>query len=238
MAGNVELRHHADAAVARVGHDVADLVLRVVEAVGALLVQLGEALALHAEALVVGEVPVEDVELHGGHGVEIALHHFERHPVARGIHHQAAPGKARLVFDVNGGDFEAIRAERDQLREGLEAVQRAGAGGRLERGALGGDVERVGFVFAERGIVVAGRRAFHAQLGRGVLQAEHGNAGLAGEPHHEAADGGFQAGVRRADERSLEGVVDRQFAGGGPHGGGQRHQRGRRRERRGEQGEG
>ncbi len=61
MAGHVEFRNHADAAVARVGDHVADLVLRVVVAVRALLLQLWIALAFNAEALVVREMPVEDV---------------------------------------------------------------------------------------------------------------------------------------------------------------------------------
>ena len=98
--------------------------------------EFGVALALDAEALVVGEVPVEDVQLDRGHGVEIALDHFDRHPVARHIEHQAAPGEARLVFDVDGGRFEAIGAERDQLRKGRESVKGAGHGRGFQRRTL------------------------------------------------------------------------------------------------------
>src|SRR5207244_9645625 len=52
VAGHVELRHDADAAVAGVGDDVLHLLLRVVLAVRPLLVEPRVALALDTEALV------------------------------------------------------------------------------------------------------------------------------------------------------------------------------------------
>ena len=235
MAGDVEFRHHANAAVARVGHHAADLVLGVEQAVGALLMQFGETLALHAETLVLGEVPVKHVELHGSHRVQIALHHFERHPMARRIHHQPAPGKAWFVLDVDGRDLEAVLGQRDELPERLQAVQRAGTRWRLEQGALAGHIQRVGFVLAERRVVAARARALDAQFGCGVLEPEHGDPRLPGETHHEASDGRLQPGVRRAHQRRLERGIQGKLARGGPHRDGQRHQRGRRRERRGDQ---
>ena len=59
MAGNVELGHHANAAIVRIGDEVANLLLRVVAARRTLAVQLREMLALDAEALVVGKMPVQ-----------------------------------------------------------------------------------------------------------------------------------------------------------------------------------
>ena len=80
---------------------VAHLLLRVVLAVGAHLLQLGIPLALDAEALVFAEVPVEDVHLHRGHAVDVALDHVDRLEVAAHVDHQAAPGEARLVLNVD-----------------------------------------------------------------------------------------------------------------------------------------
>ena len=94
VAGHVELRHDADAAGAGVGDDVPGLFLGVVEAIGAGGSELGKELALDAEALILGEVPVEDVELHGGHGVEVALDDVDRLEVAADVDHQAAPAEA------------------------------------------------------------------------------------------------------------------------------------------------
>ena len=122
MAGNIELGDHADAAVARVFNHVADLVLGIEIAVRAHLLELGIELTFHAKALIVGEVPVKHIELHGGHGVEVALDDFEGHPVARHIQHQAAPGEARAVFDVDGRGRKTARAFGDQLHESSHAV--------------------------------------------------------------------------------------------------------------------
>ena len=57
-------------------------VLRVEMPVGAELLKLREALAFDAKALIVGKMPVQHVELHRGHCVQVALDHFDRHPVA------------------------------------------------------------------------------------------------------------------------------------------------------------
>src|SRR5262249_558068 len=74
VARHVKLRHHADATVARVGDDVPDLLLRVVPPAGRHLLQFGKALAFYAKALIVRKMPVQNVELYGFHGVEIAFY--------------------------------------------------------------------------------------------------------------------------------------------------------------------
>ncbi len=61
VAGNVELRHHADAAIVRVGDEFANLVLRIKHSVGTRARQLGKHFALDAKSLVVGEMPVQHV---------------------------------------------------------------------------------------------------------------------------------------------------------------------------------
>ena len=82
VAGNVELGHHADAAIVRVGDELANFFLRVEHAVGTGAGQLGKYFALDAEALVVGKMPVQHVHLHRGHAIEIALEHIDGNEVA------------------------------------------------------------------------------------------------------------------------------------------------------------
>ncbi len=208
VARHVEFGDHADAAVAGVGHHVADVRLGVEIAVRAELLEAREAPALGAKALIVGEVPVKHVELDGGHGVQIAFDHLEGHPVARNVQHQAAPGEARAVFDVNGGYVEALRAGQDQLREGRKTVERAGNRGGLEARAIGGHVQLIRFVFAQRRVFGSGPRghpgAFHAQRGPagiGGPGGEHGDAGLPGDPRGETVEGRFQAWIGRTPWR-------------------------------------
>ena len=73
VARHVELGHDAYAALARVGDYLARLRLRVEEAVGAEACETRKFFALDAEALIFREVPVKDVELDGGHRVEVAF---------------------------------------------------------------------------------------------------------------------------------------------------------------------
>ena len=175
---------------------------------------------------------MEHVELDRGHGVQVALDDFERHEVARAIQHEAAPGEARTVLDVHGRDLEAARAGSDRLQEGLETVHRAGHCGSLHQGAIGGDVQRIGFVLAQRGIGGAGRRAFHAQngtAGGGPPGGWHGDAGLPREAREETADGGRQSRVGGPGESHAERGADGQRPLGGSEYGRQRHERRRRR---------
>ena len=125
VAGHVELRHHADAARGGVGDDLAELVLRVVLAVRPHLVQPRMALALHAEALVLGEVPVQDVQLHRRHAVEVALQDLHGHEVPGGIDEQAAPREAGPVLDADAADEVALGPALHELQEGLQPAQRA-----------------------------------------------------------------------------------------------------------------
>jgi hypothetical protein len=98
--------------------------------------QLGEAPALDAEALVVGQVPVKDVELDEFHAVQNALDHLEGHEMARRIEQQAAVAEAGLILDVHGAHGEALAPRFHKLREGGHAAQRAHpAGGPQPRAA-------------------------------------------------------------------------------------------------------
>src|SRR6266849_1899107 len=106
VPGHVELRHHADAAVARVFDDLANFFLRIKNPVGALLVQFGKFPALSAESLIFRKVPVKDIHLHGFHPVQIALYGVERNKMPARVDHQPAPRKARTIFDVQRRNTE------------------------------------------------------------------------------------------------------------------------------------
>src|SRR6516225_3957145 len=98
-------------------------------------------------------MPVENVQLHGGHGIDVAEDDGKRHPVTGGIDHEAAPREARAIFDVDGGSGEALFGRCYQLGKGLDTAEGTVDGGGVEGGALGGDVEGVRFVFAKGGII-------------------------------------------------------------------------------------
>src|SRR5690606_31629651 len=81
---------------------------------------------LHAPALVVGQVPVQDVELVQGHRVDDLLDLVHAPEVARGVHHEAAPGKARRILDAHRRKPGAGRIDGGQLQQGHGAVEQAG----------------------------------------------------------------------------------------------------------------
>jgi hypothetical protein len=66
------------------------------------LLQLGKALAFDAKSLVIGEVPVQDIHLHSGQAINVALDDFDRLPMTGHVHHQPAPREARLVLNTDG----------------------------------------------------------------------------------------------------------------------------------------
>ena len=119
VAGHVELGHHANAAVVRVGNHVANLLLRVEAAVRALFLQQRKLFALHREALVFRKVQVQHVELDGFHAVQVAFEHLDGLEVAAGIEHQAAPGEARLVVNGDGRGRKSLRRDVHQLQQRL-----------------------------------------------------------------------------------------------------------------------
>ncbi len=116
MAGHVELGYDAYAAIPRVLDDAANLFLRVVLPVRAQLMQPWESTALDAKALIVGEMPVKYIELHRGHGVQVALDDLGRHPVSDGIDEQSAPREARSIEDSQDRQPVALGRGEDELR--------------------------------------------------------------------------------------------------------------------------
>ena len=178
MARQVDLRHHGDEALRGVLHDVADLVLRVIAAVrlglsvrvasgrtgrnaaAAHFGQLRVLPDLDAPALIVGQVPVEGVELVQRHLVEQRLDFIDAAEVARDIEHQSTPDKARRVLDALCGDARLALAAigGGQLPQRDGAIEQAGRSARGDGGAAVGDIERVGLVAGERGLGIDGQR--------------------------------------------------------------------------------
>src|SRR6185369_13916597 len=85
VSGHVELRQYAHAAIGSVGDDVARFVLRVEEAIRAHAGEAWEDFALDAESLVIGEVPVEDVHLGNGDGVDLVFENVDGLKMPRDI---------------------------------------------------------------------------------------------------------------------------------------------------------
>src|SRR6266481_6761859 len=122
MPWHVEFRHHANAAIPGVGNHIADFILRVVQGVGAQFVKLRIFPALDAESLVLREVPVKNVHLHGFHAIEVPADDVERNEMAGGIDHQTAPWETRLVLNGDHWRGEAVRRYIHELEKGLESM--------------------------------------------------------------------------------------------------------------------
>ncbi len=82
MSRHVEFRHHSNAAITSVSDYVTRFRLRVEEAVRTVLLQARKLFAFHTETLVVGKVPMEDVQLYGSHAVQGSLHMIGGNKVA------------------------------------------------------------------------------------------------------------------------------------------------------------
>ena len=103
---------------------------------GADLGQARVAFDFDAPALVVGQVPVEDVQLVQRQQVDVALDKFHGHEMAAHVQHAAAPAEARPIFDLDAGQRPGnavlgLRREdlgREKLAQGLGCIQQPGRG--------------------------------------------------------------------------------------------------------------
>src|SRR5580692_10834948 len=77
-------------------------------------------LTFNSEALIIGEMPVKYIQLHGGHAIQVALQDVERNEVAADVDHQSAPGKARFVVNRNCRRGEAFGSSLYQLQKRLQ----------------------------------------------------------------------------------------------------------------------
>ena len=151
MTGHFDLRDDGDVARLRIGHHLAHIVLCVETAVWdavedqlsialqtahqrllaprADLGQPGILLDLDAPALVIGEMPMKDIELVQRQQIDVTQHEVLGHEVSRHIEHRAAPAKARNVLDLH-----ARHRPGDALnRHGGENLRRQQLAQRLRR---------------------------------------------------------------------------------------------------------
>ena len=156
MAGHLDLGHDRHEAGAGVGDDLADIVLRVEATVrlaveppsGRILVRppddrlpapgahLGEPrvlLDLEAPPLVVGQVPVEAVELMQRRELDVLLHELFGHEVPSHVEVHAAPREPGHILDRDRGDAPRDAAHlalpedrgREELAQRPDPVERA-----------------------------------------------------------------------------------------------------------------
>ena len=104
MAGHVEFRHHSDAAFTGFSHEPAQLIRSVALLAG----QLGVGGALKTEALVVGEVQMQHVQLVEGHAVQGAEQGLQGDETARRVQHQPAPREGRRIVDLRNGQMPVL----------------------------------------------------------------------------------------------------------------------------------
>src|SRR5205814_10577128 len=101
MTGNIKLGHDANAAVASISDDLTHLILCVEETIRTERMKFGKLLAFDAETLVLSQMPVKDVQLDCRHRIEVPFEHFHRLVMTADIDQQAAPGKPRLILNLN-----------------------------------------------------------------------------------------------------------------------------------------
>ena len=153
MARHVEFGNDFDIACGGISHDLLHFFLRVEAAItllsriegglqslvaatpGAYLCQLGIFLDLHAPAVVIGQVPVELVDLMIGQPVDVAQDILLVEERTRDIEHAAAPGETRLVHDFHTGNLTlpdqhgigtgnaVIHLRRKHLQQGLDGIE-------------------------------------------------------------------------------------------------------------------
>lgn len=126
VAGHVELGHDTDTALATILDDGGNVLLGV-DLAGrvSILGHLGVLLDLDGPGLVVGDVPVENVHLGVGEGVNLAVERLQVVEVAGGIVEDTTVSVLGTVSNVDGLlDLEtALAVADDDLVEGLETVE-------------------------------------------------------------------------------------------------------------------
>ncbi len=117
VSRHIEFRDDANSPIARVCDDIANLILRVVLTAGTQGMQLRQFFALSTKSLIVRDMPVEDVQFHCFHSIEVSLQHVEWSKVPARINQQATPAETRLVLNGYGGGGKTVRRDRDELQE-------------------------------------------------------------------------------------------------------------------------
>lgn len=128
MTWHVNLGDDTHTTGARVRDDIGDSLGRVPLASGVGVLQhLRVRVDLDGPGLVIGDVPVEDIELGEGESVKLLLDLWNGNKVASGVYHDTAVGVVRVVLDGDRLlDNETIFAVGDdELLECREGMKRA-----------------------------------------------------------------------------------------------------------------
>ncbi|SQI30560.1 Uncharacterised protein [Serratia plymuthica] len=167
MARQIDFRHHPDAARCGVSHHLLHLFAGIELAVAGQLLQFGVALRGKAPALVVGQMPMEDIEFGRRHAVELAQDIRQRQEMARRIQQHAAPRETRHVGNRHQRQEGVLAVGLHQLQQGFHAAQRAEAGIGGQCGALRRHRQLVAFIAA--GQRLSGHFVFDIHLNRRTL---------------------------------------------------------------------
>jgi len=150
---------------------------------------------------------VEAIELVQREQVDELLDERLGHEMAHGVEHRAAPAEARPVLDLHAGQLPRRAADRglpvhirrQQLAEGLRAVEQASGRGRADFHAILGDGQQIAF----RPEPVGQRRV---DVEANDVAARAGRGGHHG---HEAQRGRERAGKLLANRAGCAGRGDR-----------------------------
>ena len=225
VAGKVDLGDDGDAQFVRVCDDVPDLVLGVVSAVadavvalpvlgdhravaeGADLREFGIALELDAPALVLGQMPVEAVELVHRHDVEVAFHFRYAEEMASAVEVRTPVAEARRILDHDGGEIPfhlvggglpAVDLDGQHLLERLDGIEESIAVRRCDGDRFLADGDRV-FAALQGRVAIEGESLGGAvPYGLGNADGGRERAGLSadlGQLDGEAPDGALADGI-------------------------------------------
>ncbi len=188
VAGHFDFGNHLDMAFGGVAHDLANLFLRIIPAVGnpvvfgrstqiaherlladgALACQVGIFLDLDTPALVVGQMEVEPVEFMHGQNVDEGLHILHGHEMPADVEHRAAIAEIGFVLHRHGRNRPL--AFDHQLAQALQTVEHP---------------------FRRTAAHVGARRRHGERIGLGLQRAVHRQADVTpgGGLHHPSDDG-------------------------------------------------
>src|SRR5687768_11850675 len=105
----------------------------------------GKFLALDAESLVLGQMPVKNIEFDGRHCIEIACENLGRLIVAGDIDQQTAPGETRLIVNPDSWQVESLTIAPEQLQKSLQTAHGPHNGGRHETRLLVSNFQTITF---------------------------------------------------------------------------------------------
>ncbi len=154
MARHFDFRHDLHMAGRRETNDAAHLVLGVVAAVaravridapGAHGSQAWMLADFEPPALIVGQMPVQHIELMPGHPVDHGANGGGGLKVPGGVEHQASPGVRRCIADGLRGNLPGIAARRQQLPESDGAVEQSGRRARRNSDLPRRDLDPIAF---------------------------------------------------------------------------------------------